>query len=30
VLLILPGGLASLVIKVRDRLVALIVEREES
>jgi branched-chain amino acid transport system permease protein len=30
VLLILPGGLASLVIKVRDRLVALIIEREES
>jgi branched-chain amino acid transport system permease protein len=30
VLLILPGGLASLVIKVRDRLVALILEREES
>jgi branched-chain amino acid transport system permease protein len=27
VLLILPGGLASLVIKVRDRLVGLIVER---
>jgi branched-chain amino acid transport system permease protein len=30
VLLILPGGLAGLVIKVRDRLVALIIEREES
>lgn len=29
VLLILPGGLASLVIKVRDRLVFLIVRREE-
>ena len=28
VLLILPGGLASLVIKVRDRLVQLIVERQ--
>ena len=27
VLLILPGGLASLVVKVRDRLVALIVDR---
>ena len=29
VLLILPGGLASLVIRVRDRLVALIVVRSE-
>lgn len=29
VLLILPGGLASLVVKVRDRLVFLIVRREE-
>ena len=29
VLLILPGGLVSLVIKVRDRLVALIVSREK-
>jgi branched-chain amino acid transport system permease protein len=29
VLLILPGGLASLVIKVRDRLVTLIVRREQ-
>ena len=28
VLLIIPGGLASLVIKIRDRLVALIVERD--
>ena len=28
VLLIIPGGLASLVIKVRDRFVTLIVERD--
>jgi branched-chain amino acid transport system permease protein len=30
VLLIVPGGLASLVIRIRDRLVALIIAREET